>query len=55
MPMTVYRLIQTAEGGLNENSRYSQRMRELAVQSNNGTYQDDVDRETWTGSKSIKV
>ena len=35
-------LIQTAEGGLNS---ILQRMRELAVQSANGTYQDDTDRE----------
>lgn len=38
-------LIQTAEGGLNETHSILQRMRELAVQSSNGTYQDDVDRE----------
>jgi len=38
-------LIQTAEGGLNETHDILQRMRELAVQSANGTYQDDVDRE----------
>ncbi len=38
-------LIQTAEGGLNETHAILQRMRELAVQSSNGTYQDDVDRE----------
>ena len=38
-------LIQTAEGGLNENHSILQRMRELAVQSANGTYQDDTDRE----------
>ncbi len=38
-------LIQTAEGGLNETHAILQRMRELAVQSANGTYQDDVDRE----------
>ena len=38
-------LIQTAEGGLNETHSILQRMRELAVQSANGTYQDDVDRE----------
>lgn len=33
-------LIQTAEGGLNETHAILQRMRELAVQSANGTYQD---------------
>ncbi len=38
-------LIQTAEGGLNETHSILQRMRELAVQSSNGTYQDEVDRE----------
>ena len=38
-------LIQTAEGGLNETHSILQRMRELAVQSSNGTYQNDVDRE----------
>jgi len=38
-------LVQTAEGGLNETQEILQRMRELAVQSANGTYQDDVDRE----------
>ena len=38
-------LIQTAEGGLNETHAILQRMREIAVQSANGTYQDDVDRE----------
>ncbi len=38
-------LIQTAEGGLNETHDILQRMRELAVQSANGTYQDSVDRE----------
>ncbi|HNX65113.1 MAG TPA: flagellin protein, partial [Oscillospiraceae bacterium] len=38
-------LIQTAEGALNETHSILQRMRELAVQSSNGTYQDDVDRE----------
>lgn len=37
-------LIQTAEGALNETHSILQRMRELAVQSANGTYQDDVDR-----------
>jgi flagellin len=38
-------LIQTAEGGLNETQAILQRMREIAVQSSNGTYQNDVDRE----------
>lgn len=38
-------LIQTAEGGLNETHSILQRMRELADQSANGTYQDDTDRE----------
>lgn len=38
-------LIQTAEGGLNETHSILQRMRELAVQSANGTYQDNTDRE----------
>ncbi len=38
-------LIQTAEGGLNETHSILQRMRELSVQSANGTYQDDTDRE----------
>ncbi len=37
-------LIQTAEGGLNETHAILQRMRELAVQTANGTYQDE-DRE----------
>jgi flagellin len=37
-------LTQTAEGALNETTSILQRMRELAVQSANGTYQDDVDR-----------
>ena len=37
-------LVQTAEGGLNETASILQRMRELAVQSSNGTYQDAVDR-----------
>lgn len=37
-------LIQTAEGGLNETHAILQRMRELAVQSANGTYKDEVDR-----------
>ena len=39
-------LIQTAEGGLNETHSILQRMRELAVQSSNATYQDAVDRAT---------
>ncbi len=38
-------LIQTAEGALNETHSILQRMRELAVQSSNGTYQEEVDRE----------
>ncbi len=38
-------LIQTAEGALNETHAILQRMRELAVQSANGTYQEEVDRE----------
>ena len=38
-------LIQTAEGALNETHSILQRMRELSVQSANGTYQDEVDRE----------
>lgn len=38
-------LIQTAEGALNETHDILQRMRTLAVQSANGTYQDEVDRE----------
>lgn len=38
-------LIQTAEGGLNETHSILQRMRELSVQSANGTYQDDTNRE----------
>jgi flagellin len=38
-------LIQTAEGGLNETHSILQRMREIAVQSSNGTYNDGVDRE----------
>jgi flagellin len=37
-------LIQTAEGALNETHAILQRMRELAVQSSNGTYQEEVDR-----------
>jgi flagellin len=38
-------LIQTAEGGLNETHAILQRIRELAVQSANGTYRDELDRE----------
>ena len=38
-------LIQTAEGALQETHSILQRMRELAVQSANGVYEDDVDRE----------
>ena len=38
-------LIQTAEGALEETHSILQRMRELAVQSSNGTYQNQVDRE----------
>lgn len=37
-------LIQTAEGALNETASILQRMKELATQSSNGTYQDGVDR-----------
>lgn len=37
-------LIQTGEGALQETHSILQRMRELAVQSANGTYDDDVDR-----------
>lgn len=37
-------LIQTAEGNLNETHSILQRMMELAVQSSNGTYQNDTDR-----------
>ena len=37
-------LVQTAEGALQETHSILQRMRELAVQSANGTYDDDVDR-----------
>jgi len=37
-------LIQTAEGSLNETHSILQRMRELAVQSSNGTYEEGVDR-----------
>jgi flagellin len=38
-------LIQTAEGGLNETHAILQRIRELAVQSSNGTYKDELDRQ----------
>ena len=38
-------LIQTAEGALDQSHQILQRMRELSVQSANGTYQDPVDRE----------
>lgn len=38
-------LVQTAEGGLNETASILQRMKELATQSSNGTYQNAVDRE----------
>ncbi|MEG0615735.1 MAG: flagellin [Oscillospiraceae bacterium] len=37
-------LIQTAEGGLGETHSILQRMRELSVQSANGTYDDTTDR-----------
>lgn len=37
-------LVQTAEGGLNETESILQRMNTLAVESANGTYQDDTDR-----------
>lgn len=37
-------LVQTAEGGLSETQSILQRMRELAVQSSNGTYQNETDR-----------
>lgn len=37
-------LIQTAEGALNETHSILQRLRELAVQSSNGTYEEGVDR-----------
>lgn len=37
-------LIQTAEGALNETHSILQRMRTLAVQSANGTYDDTIDR-----------
>ncbi|WP_101696784.1 flagellin N-terminal helical domain-containing protein [Clostridium minihomine] len=38
-------LVQTAEGALNETHSILQRMKELATQSSNGTYQNDVDRD----------
>lgn len=38
-------LVQTAEGALNETHSILQRMKELATQASNGTYQNDVDRE----------
>lgn len=38
-------LVQTAEGGLNETTSILQRMKELATQASNGTYQNEVDRE----------
>ncbi len=38
-------MVQTFEGALTETDSILQRMRTLAVQSANGTYQDDVDRE----------
>ena len=41
-------LVQTAEGALNETHSILQRMKELATQSSNGTYQDDVDRQNIT-------
>ncbi len=37
-------MIQTAEGNLNETQSILSRMTELAVQSSNGTYQNDTDR-----------
>lgn len=37
-------LVQTAEGGLNETESILQRMNTLAVESANGTYQNDTDR-----------
>jgi len=37
-------LAQTAEGALNETTSILQRMKELATQASNGTYQNDVDR-----------
>lgn len=41
-------LVQTAEGALNETHSILQRMKELATQSSNGTYQNDVDRQNIT-------
>jgi flagellin len=38
-------LVQTAEGALNETTSILQRMKELATQASNGTYQNAVDRE----------
>jgi len=38
-------LVQTAEGSLNETASILQRMKELATQASNGTYQNAVDRE----------
>jgi len=38
-------LVQTAEGALNETASILQRMKELATQSSNGTYQTAVDRD----------
>jgi len=38
-------MVQTFEGALQETDSILQRMRTLAVQSANGSYQDDVDRE----------
>jgi len=37
-------MLQTAEGATNEMGNILQRMRELAVQAANDTYNDDVDR-----------
>jgi flagellin len=49
-------LAQTAEGALNETQSILQRMRELSVQSANGTYQDDVDRKNiQTEIKALKT
>ncbi len=38
-------LVQTAEGSLNETASILQRMKELATQASNGTYQNSVDRD----------
>jgi len=38
-------LVQTAEGALNETASILQRMKELATQASNGTYQNAVDRD----------